>query len=250
MQGTHRIRTAAALAAAAVALAAVTTACGGKSGADGGDAKPAGGKQAQAAPERTYATDADLPESLAPDGTTVRVGSPSAKTVVHVYEDMRCPVCEQFETQGGGEALREMVRSGQVRAEYTLASFLDGKLGGQGSKKAANALRAALDAGRFVELHDALFAHQPEESVDGYTDAFLLQTASRVPGLRGPEFDAAVKGMKYASFVTASEKAFGTSGATGTPTLKVNGRIVPQNLAGGLFDKSTLPMVIGAMTAR
>lgn len=258
MQGIRRTRTTAALSAAAVAilLGAVTTACGGGKGDDtGGDAKPAGGKQAQAtpaptAPAQTYATDADLPESLAPDGTTVRVGSPSAKTVVHVYEDMRCPVCEQFETRGGGEALREMVRAGQVRAEYTLASFLDDKLGGEGSKKAANALRAALDQGRFVELHDLLFAHQPEESVDGYTDAFLLRTASQVKGLRDPAFDAAVKGMKYGAFVTASEKAFMTSGATGTPTLKVNGKIVPQSLANGLFDKSTLPMVIGSMTAQ
>lgn len=205
---------------------------------------------ARPAPAHTYATDADLPESLAPDGTTVRVGSPTAKTVVHVYEDMRCPVCKQFETGGGGESLREMVRSGQVRAEYTLASFLDTNLGGQGSKKAANALRAALDQGRFVELHDLLFAHQPEESVDGYTDTFLLQMAGQVKGLRGAQFDAAVKGMKYGAFVTASEKAFTASGATGTPTLKVNGKTVPQNLAGGIFDKSTLPMVIGAMTAQ
>ncbi|MEV0979090.1 thioredoxin domain-containing protein [Streptomyces sp. NPDC049915] len=246
--GTRRTRTAAtATTAVAVLLAAAATGCGG--GADDGvDAKPAGGQRAHAAPAQTYATDADLPESLAPDGTTVRVGSPSAKTVVHVYEDMRCPVCERFETQGGGEALREMVRSGQVRAEYTLASFLDGKLGGQGSKKAANALRAALDAGRFVGLHDALFAHQPDESIDGYTDTFLLRTASQVPGLRGTEFDAAVKGMKHRSFVTASEKAFDTSGATGTPTLKVNGKIVPQSLAGGLFDKQSFPMVIGSMS--
>ncbi|MEU3841664.1 thioredoxin domain-containing protein [Streptomyces sp. NPDC028635] len=245
---THRTRTAAALAAAAVLLGAVTTACGGKGGADGDGTAP-DDKQAKAsAPAQTYATDADLPESLAPDGTTVRVGSPDAKTVVHVYEDMRCPVCERFETQGGGEALREMVRSGQVRAEYTLASFLDDKLGGQGSKKAANALRAALDAGRFVELHDALFAHQPDESVDGYTDAFLLRTASQVPGLRGAGFDAAVKGMKHRSFVSASEKAFDTSGATGTPTLKVNGKIVPQNLANGIFDKTSFPMVIGSMS--
>ncbi|MGX4690437.1 DsbA family protein [Streptomyces sp. JNUCC 63] len=228
-----------ALAVAAVLVGVLVTGCGERH-AEAGDRKPD-------AP--AYTGVEEIPETLAPDGTTVRVGSPHAKIVVHVYEDLRCPVCEEFETRGGGEGLRAMVLSGEVRAEYTLASFLDDRLGGQGSKKAANALRAALDAGRFVEYHEALFAHQPEEAVDGYTDAFLLDMASQVQGLRGTEFDAAVKGMKHRDFVTASEKAFEKSGAPGTPTVKVNGKAVPDQLSGGLFDKDMLPMVIGA-TAR
>ena len=246
MQGTHRIRTAAALAVAAVALAAVTTACGGKSGADGGDAKPAGGKQAQAAPERTYATDADLPESLAPDGTTVRVGSPSAKTVVHVYEDMRCPVCKEFEREGGGEALQLMALRGQIRLEYSFATFLSDKehLGGSGSRKAANALRAAVDEGKFVEYHALLFERQPEEAVDGFTDAFLLRTASRVDGLRGKKFDAAVRTMKYRDFVKASQLAFEVDGVSGTPGFAVNGNLVPDDTWGAMFDAELLPQTV------
>ncbi|MFB7595479.1 DsbA family protein [Streptomyces sp. NPDC056160] len=232
-----------AIAVTAVLVGALATGC--DKGAD--DAEGAGGNGGDGKPGAAATGTAAVTESLAPDGTTVRIGSPQAKTVVHVYEDMRCPVCKKFETEGGGEALRDMVRSGEVRAEYTLASFLDGR-GGQGSKKAANALRAALDAGRFAEFHDLLFAHQPEESVDGYTDAFLLDMASRVKGLRGQKFDAAVKGMTYRGFVTASERAFDTSGATGTPTVKVNGKTVPQSMSGALFDKSSLPMVIGALS--
>ncbi|PZH21007.1 disulfide bond formation protein DsbA [Streptomyces sp. NTH33] len=238
--GERRARRVLAAAAAAVLVGVLATGCGGRH-AGAGDGKPD-------APT-AYKGVEEIPETLAPDGSTVRVGSPRAKIVVHVYEDMRCPLCEQFETQGGGEALREMVLSGEVRAEYTLASFLDDKLGGQGSKKAANALRAALEAGKFVEYHEALFAHQPEEAVDGYTDAFLLDRASQVPGLRGTDFDAAVKGMKHRDFVTASENAFQKSGVSGTPTLKVNGRAIPDHLSGGIFDKDMLPMVIG-VTAR
>ncbi|MEU6479694.1 thioredoxin domain-containing protein [Streptomyces sp. NPDC047017] len=239
----------AALTAAAVLVGALATGCssGGDSG-DGGDGGDGGGKAGGGTPAAQATAAVRTTQTLAPDGTTVRVGSPSAKTVVHVYEDPRCPVCKDFETQGGGEALGELVRSGQVRVEYTLASFLDARLGGQGSRKAANALRAALDAGRFAEYHALLYAHQPEESTDGYTDAFLLELASRVKGLRGKEFDAAVKGMKYRGFVTASEHAFDTSGATGTPTMKVDGKIVDQKLARGIFDKQTLPLVIAAMS--
>jgi len=231
---------AAAMAVASVLLGALATGCG-SAAHDGGDGKADGKPTARASAA------ADVTESLAPDGTTVRVGSPDAKTVVHVYEDARCPVCRQFETQGGGEALRELVRSGQVRAEYTLASFLDDRLGGHGSEKATNALRAALDEGKFAEYHDVLYAHQPEESVDGFTDAFLLDLASQVKGLRSKEFDAAVRDMKYRSFVTASEQAFERSGATGTPAMKVDGTFVDGARLNQIFDKSTLPLVIGAL---
>ena len=84
-----------------------------------------------------------------------------------------------------------------------------------------NALRAALEEDKFVEYHQVLYANQPEEAVDGYTDEFLLQMASRIEGLRGPSFDAAVRTMKYRAFVDASEKAFQASSATGTPALEV-----------------------------
>jgi hypothetical protein len=100
----------------------------------------------------------------------------------------------------------------RTRTEYTLASFLDDRAGGRGSKKAVNALRAALERGKFVEYHEVLRAHQPEESTDGYTDACLLELAGKVKGLRSPEFNAAVKNMKYRSFVTASQKAYERAG--------------------------------------
>ncbi|KIE23993.1 DSBA oxidoreductase [Streptomyces sp. MUSC 125] len=209
-----------------------------------GCGRPAADTAGKSASARMYSDVHQLPESIAPDGTTIRVGSPRAKTVVRLFEDMRCPVCKEFETGGGGEALRELTLSGAVRVEYTLATFLDGRLSGQGSEKAANALRAALDAGKFTEYHEVLFAHQPEETTDGYTDAFLLRMASKVKGLRSEKFDAAVKGMKYRDYATASQKAYQSSGAPGTPTMKVNGRIVGQGQFSSLFDKDTLPQVI------
>jgi protein-disulfide isomerase len=223
MPRAQRRRTA--VVAAVVVMAAVLAAGCGRRAAD------TGGGRVDA---ESYATIPEIAESIAADGTTIRVGSARARTTVHLYEDMRCPVCERFETEGSGDALRDLVMSGKVRVEYTLGSFLDDNLGGQGSKKAANALRAALDHGRFVEYHEVLYTHQPAEAVDGYTDAFLLRMASKVDGLRGPEFDAAVKGMKYRDFVADSQKAVDESGIPGTPTIEVNGERLP--LYEELFD--------------
>nr|WP_256333689.1 thioredoxin domain-containing protein [Streptomyces sp. cf386] len=190
-----------------------------------------GQREAQYGPD--FASAEVLPERLGADGITISVGDPDAPVKVHLYEDPRCPYCEEFETTGGGPQLREAMLDRWARAEYTLASFLDDRVGGTGSKKAVNALRAALEEGKFVEYHEVLYANQPEESIDGYTDAYLLRLADKVEGLRGPEFDAAVRSMKYRGFVTASQKAYEKAGGAkepegpGTPTAVINDKRIP-----------------------
>jgi protein-disulfide isomerase len=204
----------------------------------------AGCGQADVPPERRPAFERaeDLPEKLGADGTTITVGDPDAKVKVHLYEDLRCPVCGQFETSGGGPQLRKEVIERHATAQYTLASFLDDRVGGSGSEKAVNALRAALKEGKFVEYHEVLYLNQPEESVDGYTDAYLLKLAGQVEGLRSTAFDAAVKSMKYRDFVAASQKAYERAGGAaepegpGTPTAVINDKRIPAETNGVLQD--------------
>ncbi|MEU6275025.1 thioredoxin domain-containing protein [Streptomyces populi] len=197
-----------------------------------------------------------LPEKLGKDGTTILVGDPDATVTVHLYEDPRCPVCEEFETTGGSPRLQEATLDRRATTEYTLASFLDDRLGGSGSKKAVNALRAALDEDRFVEYHEVLYANQPEESVDGFTDARLLELAGQVKGLRGPRFDEAVKSMKYRSFVTASEKAYERAGGAkdpkgpGTPTAVINKKRIPTEYNSLLFDGDSFAELLREIHAR
>jgi protein-disulfide isomerase len=167
---------------------------------------------------------------LEADGTTITVGDPSAPHTLTLYEDPRCPVCEQFEQANAGQ-ITALEKAGVIRVQYTLASFLDQSLGGGGSKRAVNALRAAVDANGFAALHTLLYQYQPNERTDGFTVAYLLQLASQVPGLRGPAFDAAVRQQKYAGFVHDSEKAFLDSGANGTPTVKIDGHSVSDDQA-------------------
>ncbi|RPF30062.1 protein-disulfide isomerase [Streptomyces sp. Ag109_G2-6] len=190
-----------------------------------------------------YAAVEELPEALAPDGTTIVVGDPR-RMPVHIYEDMRCSVCREVEVTGAGASLLDMTLGKEARTEYTLSSALDDRLGGTGSKKAANALRAALEQGKFTEYRAVLLRNQPEEDSDGYTDTFLLETASRVEGLRGPAFDSAVKEMKYADFVEASEKAYEAAGAPMSPAADINGKRLPDTQSQVLLTKDFLPVWI------
>ncbi|WP_374211332.1 MULTISPECIES: DsbA family protein [unclassified Streptomyces] len=178
-----------------------------------------------------------LPERLESDGTTITVGDPAARRTVALYEDPRCPVCRTFEETGGAPAALDLARERTVKMQYTLASFLDKSLGGHGSVRAVNALRAALEQGKFAEYHAVLYRDQPEESVDGFTTARLLELASKVPGLRGARFDKAVEDMTYRSFVTRSEAAFESSGAEGTPTVLLDGAAIPQDQQSVVFDR-------------
>lgn len=243
----NRRRRSVASAVVMVVLSLALGACGTRAKASDADAGRAG------AP---YASLDDAPEKLGEDGTTIMVGDPDAPVTVHLYEDPRCPVCEEFEQRGGGPVLRDALLRGKVKTEYTLASFLDDRMGGSGSKKAVNALRAALEAGKFTEYHEVLYDNQPEEAVDGFTDAFLLRLAGRVEGLRGPAFDAAVKDMKYRSFVTASEKAYDRAGGPkeptgpGTPTAVINDVRVPAEYSGLLFDTEGFTSLLALIAQR
>jgi protein-disulfide isomerase len=168
---------------------------------------------------------ATIPAAAQPDGT-IRVGHDEAPVTVTVYEDFRCPFCERFE-KNMGALLADYAEAGKIKIDYHIASFLDGKLGGSGSVKAANAARCSVDAGKFTAYHAVLFDNQPDESTDGYTTAHLLELADQVPGLRGPAFDTCVNTAAHAQWVTDAETAFETSGVSSTPSVAVDGKVVP-----------------------
>ncbi|MFE0643341.1 DsbA family protein [Streptomyces sp. NPDC058877] len=212
-------------------------------GSEGGDARSAARAEAV-----RYASAGLLPERLAADGTTIVVGNPVASSTVQVLEDPRCPVVEEYE-RTGAPALQKLLLAGEVKAEYTFASFRDVQLSGDGSKQAVNALRAALQKGKFVEYHTVLFKNQAAvESSGGFTTERLLELAEEVPGLRDETFDAAVRTMKYRSFVTASEEAYQQTGddptGPGTPTVIVNDHTIDGGLYGINFDPTLLNRLV------
>ncbi|MEW2136307.1 thioredoxin domain-containing protein [Streptomyces sp. NPDC005409] len=181
---------------------------------------------------------AELPaaaESLAADGTTIVLGDPGAALAVRLYEDPSCPACEEFETQGTGSYLKRAARNGGLQLQ-------------SGSKHAVNALRAALDRGRFAEYHDVLYRHQASaRKGGGFTRDGLLALAVLVEGLRGPEFDAAVQETAHRQFVEASDEALGAS-VKGTPTMAINGTVVPTENQALYTDRSRLYRHLRART--
>lgn len=198
-----------------------------------------------------YAGAGAMPESLMEDGTTILVGDPQAATVVRLFEDPRCPVVADFEASGG-KAVRAHTLQRRTVTAYTFASFKDGSLGGDGSKRAVNALRAALEAQKFAEYHDVLMERQGEvEASGGYTTERLLALADLVPGLRSEDFDAAVTTLRYGGFVSASQKAYEQStdepDGPGTPTVVINRTIIGGTYWEGLFREADASELLTAV---
>ncbi|MCI3931495.1 DsbA family protein [Streptomyces sp. AN091965] len=249
-------RMAASVAAVAL-LGAVVTGCDSDDDGDGdwmgsgkkspsASATPSG--PAQKSPSGEAVPEAKVPPASVNDlakvptavkGGVITVGEPSAKHTVKVYEDPRCPFCKKFE-ENGAQALVAPLAAGDVKVEYTIASFLDNNFGGDGSKNAANALRAAVDTGKFPQFHSALFTNQPEESDDGFTPAFLLKVGAAA-GIEDAAFDKAVTGNAHKAWVAAAMKAFTADGVSGTPTVEIDGKKAP---ADSLYDKADFAKVL------
>ncbi|GAB2608081.1 hypothetical protein GCM10027168_46360 [Streptomyces capparidis] len=180
-----------------------------------------------------------------PGGTVITYGDPAAKDTLAVYEDPRCPYCAMFE-QANADTITRLADEGRFKVEYHLATFLDDNLGGSGSKRALNALGAAAQEGpaKFAAFHKVLYANHPDERDDAYADTgHLLDLAGKVPGLRTPEFDAAVRNLTYMPWVKKVSDAFDESGVSGTPTVLLNGKKL-EVLSGG---RSVTPAQFTAM---
>ncbi|GGZ66412.1 DsbA family protein [Streptomyces subrutilus] len=163
------------------------------------------------------------------NGTTVVVGKADAKKTLELYEDSRCPACASFE-QSVGEQVKKDVADGKYKLQYFGATFIDNAMKGEGSKNALSALGAALNVSpeAFLEYKGALYSKElhPEETADSFAkDDYLLKVADTVPALKGnAEFKKAVEDGTYDRWAMEMSKAFGTSGVTGTPTLKMDGK--------------------------
>ncbi|MFF9016440.1 DsbA family protein [Streptomyces sp. NPDC014870] len=167
------------------------------------------------------------------EGPKIVVGDARAPHTATVFVDPRCSYCAKF-GEGGAVPLTQAAADGKVRIEYVVASFLDARTGGTDSARAANAMRAAAEAGKFAEFQAALFAGGGAEDP--------LKVADRVEGLRGAEFDRAVREDAYHDWVVSAEKAFEDSGVGGTPTVFVDGQQV--GVGDALYDQDAFARVL------
>jgi protein-disulfide isomerase len=203
------------------------------------------------------------PTAAAPTGTLpsdderkygVPYGTATADApVLEIWEDFQCPACAAVE-QANGAGIKGLAEAGTVQLVWRPATFLDRTNDGgaanvlNSSTRAAAAWGCAIDAGKTKEFHDTIFANQPANEGDGYTDEQLLAFGTQI-GLSGAELDAystCVADATYLGWATNSGAAFQESGIPGTPFAILNGVEVPTEL---LVDQAALEKLIADAAA-
>ncbi|GAB3701664.1 DsbA family protein [Mariniluteicoccus flavus] len=192
---------------------------------------------------------ANIPPNATKDKGGIVMNPGKAKPgapVVAIYQDYQCPACKQFEDRVGPQ-LEELANAGDIQLENHTMKFLDTNLRNDASERAANAAVCADAAGHYAAYHRTVYKNQPAQEGVGYTDDQLKKDFAQQAGITGDQaqsFESCFTSRKFKSYVNSMDVKAGEAGITGTPSVKVNGKVVEtKNFVG---DKTAVKAAIDA----
>ena len=165
---------------------------------------------------RNQPATANVVGEIAAEGKVL--GDPNAPVEVIDFSDFHCPHCRTFAVETEPKLIEEYVKTGKVRFVYKHFIVVNSHL-------AANASECAREQGKFWEYHDYLF--QKQETDAPFTPEELKQYA-RDLGLDTAAFDKCVDSGKYLDVVNKETNEGRSMGVRGTPTIFVNGKLIPR----------------------
>ncbi len=171
------------------------------------------------------------PSTVPSSGQTL--GSATAAVTLDLYSDFRCTGCGTFAKTLEPQIVSNFLATGKAKLVYRDFLTIDGLDGQQGikttaSRDAANAGLCAADEGKFWLYHDWLFANQsPSEDPSAFTIDRLIGIA-KAAGIDNPGFESCVRQGTHNAEV-ANEQASAPASIDATPTLFVNGKVVPSS---------------------
>jgi protein-disulfide isomerase len=145
---------------------------------------------------------------------------------VSTWVDFMCPFCAQFE-EAEGQRITELVADGSITLEVHPVAILDRlSQGTEFSSRAASAMYAIAEADpdNAYAFLVAMYQNQPAEQSTGLTDEEIVQIAKDAGVNVTADLEAAILDHKFLDFAQSQTLP---EGATGTPTLAVNGELVP-----------------------
>lgn len=182
--------------------------------------------------------------AAADKGVTLYPGAAKADAPdVVLFTDFQCPGCASLEEAYGSE-LDKLAKNGDIKLRMVSLTFLDGMLHNDSSSKAAAAAACTVEIGKYPEAFRAIYANQPAQEGQGFTDTFLRDQLPKSIGMNDAQtstyqscVDSKAK-LEYAKTVYESGKKelYNAAGRVSTPTIVVNGtpfdtKKYPQNPA-------------------
>ncbi len=162
-----------------------------------------------------------------------------------IWEDFQCPACAQFEATNG-QAIRALADAGKVTLVYRPTTFIEKRLAGtnpNSSTRATSAYGCAIDAGKGKDYAAVVFANQPANEGDGWSQQQLVGFGkdAGIPDAEFPAFETCVNDLTYLQWATNSYNVFLDTGVPGTPAGYLNGTEVP---SATLSDPAALEQLI------
>ena len=156
-------------------------------------------------------------------GPTGTFTTGTGPVLVEQYGDFQCPHCEDwFKTVE--PTVRQLAAQGQITFAFHNYPFI-----GSESFTAANAAACASDAGKFWQMHDFLYTHQPSSENSGFWTTDQLIAGLETIGANTPATVQCVKSNQYGPWIQQQAGLAAKRGVTATPTVYVNNQVVSDN---------------------
>jgi protein-disulfide isomerase len=155
----------------------------------------------------------------------VVIGKSSAPTTLKLYEDLQCPICQQFEAVTGKQT-QAAIAAGKVKVDYHMVAFLDRSSSTQYSSRALNAAMAVLSTAgpdAFMKFRTIAFDNQPAEGTAGEPDSTLIDWAVQA-GASQSQVTPLIDGNVYHQWVVNATDQMSKDGVNGTPTVFIDGQ--------------------------
>jgi protein-disulfide isomerase len=164
-----------------------------------------------------------------------KCGPDSAPVKIIEMSDYQCPWCKHFVDTTEKEVEEQYAAAGLVQIEFRNFAVTGGNLPKEVNEAtlAAEAAECANDQGRYWEYHYKLYAEQEGENQGAFRPERLKQFAAELE-LNQQEFDACLDSHRHIDLIEREREEAASLGARGTPTLVINGQMVPGYLP---FDR-------------
>ncbi len=150
------------------------------------------------------------------------LGSKSAPVTMYAYEDLKCPICQNFNLNVFPSLIAKYVKTGQVNVEYIPQTFVGQAAAPGDSARAAKFALAAAQQGKFWNFAELFYHNQQDENTTYVTNAFLTNIGKNVPGLNVSQALSDMNSSSISQALSSASTQFTQNGFSGTPSFQLS----------------------------